>query len=379
MNIVNRRLFWPWVAWASMCVAGMVVAPGQETIPYHLGYAGLALSAGLDAWTHPQSVVALGGYTLFTGAVLLWRAAQGVIAWGETAEIPLMCVLMVMVFWHMERRNRAVSRATQLAERERAQRERRERLVRITSHEMRTPLSIASGYVDLLCAGAEDSKTIDDLEVVREEIDRVSMGTGRMLRLIRLYEDLPVDWMDIDELLHTTATRWRVVADRHWEVDSHLGVQEINEERVRACLDTLVENSVRYTQAGDVIRLFAHAAEHLNVIGVADSGPGFSDAQLESINAPESEVALSAPLVADPRSQTGLGLSMVREVVESRGARLVAGTSPEGGAKVSIVGFPAIAEAERAAVGDPIVTHLSEWWSASVAPAPDHFVGLSKK
>jgi hypothetical protein len=90
--------FWPWVGWAVLCVVDMVGAPGQETIPYHLGYAGLALAAGLDAWSHPQSVTALGGYTLLTGAVLLTRAANGTIAWEETAEIPLMCVLMVMVF-----------------------------------------------------------------------------------------------------------------------------------------------------------------------------------------------------------------------------------------------------------------------------------------
>lgn len=374
MTAVSRRLFWPWVAWAALCIVGMALAPGQETIPYHLGYAGLALAAGLDAWSHPQSVVALGGYTLLTGAVLLFRAANSTIAWEETAEIPLMCLLMVMVFWHMERRNNAYAHATAVADRERAQRERRERLVRITSHEMRTPLSIASGYVDLLCAGAIDPKTQDDLAVVREELDRVSMATGRMLRLIRLYEDLPVAAVDMDELVTTTATRWHVVADRQWEVETDLGVQEANEERVRACLDTLIENAVRYTEPGDVVRLFANRADAVNVIGVADSGPGFSEAQLESINARGSDVDLSVPLVSDPRSQTGLGLSLVREVVESRGARLVAGRSREGGGEVCIVGFPARLRRERGVIHDPSITPFATWWSAQVSPAPDRFV-----
>ncbi len=371
---VGRGLFWPWVGWAALCVVGMVLAPGQETIPYHLGYAGLALAAGLDAWTHPQAVSSLGGYTLLTGAVLVSRAATGTIAWEETAEIPLMCLLMVMVFWHMERRNNAYVHATAVADRERAQRERRERLVRITSHEMRTPLSIASGYVDLLCAGATDAKTQEDLAVVREELDRVSMATGRMLRLIRLYEDLPVEAVDMDELVTTTATRWHVVADRQWEVETDLGVQPANEERVRACLDTLVENAVRYTEPGGVVRVFARRDQGVNVIGVADSGPGFSEAQLESINARGSDVDLSVPLVSDPRSQTGLGLSLVREVVESRGARLVAGRSREGGGEVRIVGFPARLRGEQGTVHDPSITQFATWWSAQVSPAPERLV-----
>jgi signal transduction histidine kinase len=273
----------------------------------------------------------------------------------------------------MERRNNAVAQATSVAERERAQRERRERLVRITSHEMRTPLSIATGYVDLLCAGTGDTKTREDLDVVRQELDRVSMATGRMLRLIRLHEDLPLEAIDMDELVTTVATRWHVLADRDWKVEVGLGVQQANEERVRACLDTLVENAVRYTESGDVIRLFACRANGVNVIGVADSGPGFSQAQLESINACGGDVDLTVPLVYDTRSQTGLGLSLVREVVESRGARLVAGPSREGGGEVRIVGFPARPRGERGSIRDTPATAFSTWWSAQVSPAPDRF------
>jgi two-component system, OmpR family, sensor kinase len=370
VRLPARRLFWPWVLWACACVVAMVIAPGQETIPYHLGYAALALAAGLDAWSHPQSVVALGGYTLLTGLVLVSRAASGTIAWEETAEIPLMCLLMVMVIWHMERRNTAITRVTQLAERERSQRERRERLVRITSHEMRTPLSIASGYVDLLTAGEVTPQASEDLAVIREELDRLSLATGRMLRLIRLYEDLPVAPVDVDELLRVTATRWHVVASRSWQVEARLGVQVLNEERVRACLDTLIENAVRYTGIGDVIRLFAYQRDGLSFIGVADSGQGFNAAQLEAINVVGSEGDPDVPLVSDPRSQTGLGLSLVREVVESRGARLMASVSTEGGGEVSIIGLGNREYGHDTEPDRVFPNSLTRWWSTTVAPAP---------
>ncbi len=338
MSSRRHWLFWPWVAWAGLCLAAMELSPGDETIPYHLGYAGLALAAGLDAWSHLRSVLALGSYAVLSGIVLISRAADGSVAWEETTEIPLMCLLMILVIWHMERRNKAVDRATELAEQARAQQQRRERLVRITSHEMRTPLAIAVGYVDLLRHGNSPHDLPEDLEVVREELDRVSMATDRVVRLIQFHEFLPTEQVDLGQLLEVMAQRWAVVADRDWQVDADVGMQDCNQDRIRACLDTLIENAVRYTRPGDVVRLFAHARGNTSLIGVADSGSGFTDCQMESINAPSTDTEARPALLTDARSQTGLGLSLVREIAESHGRRLVAGRSAEGGAEIYTIG-----------------------------------------
>jgi two-component system, OmpR family, sensor kinase len=333
---LGDRLFWPWVAWAVLCVAAMIASPGEETIPYHLGYAGLGLAAGLDAWSYRRSVLALGGYTLATGAVLVSRAADGVIAWEETSEIPLMCLLLSLVVWHIGRRNLAIDRVSRLVEREQAQMARRERLVRTMSHEMRTPLAIASGYVDLLRHQPLPASAQDDLTVVREELDRSSRSVDRLLQLIRSHENLPLLDLDLDHLVGEIVERWRVVADRDWRVDASAGIQKANADRIRACIDTLIENALRYTQTGDVIRVFGWVDGDQYVLGVADSGPGFSADQIASINAPSTD-SVETSLVNDPRSQTGLGLSLVRDAVEWRGGRLVALNGRDGGAEVRVV------------------------------------------
>jgi two-component system, OmpR family, sensor kinase len=332
----GQRLFWPFVGWGALCVAAMFVSPGQETIPYHLGYAGLGLAAGLDTWSRGRSVLALGGYTVATGAVLVSRAADGVIAWEETSEIPLMCLLLGLVLWHIGRRNVAITRVSRLVEREQSQMARRERLVRTVSHEMRTPLAIAGGYVDLLRGQALPASAQDDLIVVREELDRSSRAVDMLLRLIRSHENLPLMDLDLDHLLEELVERWRVVADRDWRIEASVGIQKANADRVRACIDTLVENAVRYTAAGDVIRVFGWVDQDTYVVGVADSGPGFTADQVAAINAPTVDDA-DAPLVSDPRSQTGLGLSLVRDAVEWRGGRLLAGRGREGGAEMRVV------------------------------------------
>lgn len=332
---LEGRLYWPWVGWACLCLTAMIVRAGEETIPYHLGYAGMGLAAGLDVWSHRRSILTLGGYTLATGAVLIWRAEQGVIAWEETSEIPLMALLLALVLWHIGRRNLAIERVSRLVEREQAQMARRERLVRTVSHEMRTPLAIAGGYVDLLRLQQLPLGALEDLHVVREELDRSSRAVDRLLRLIRSHENLPLLDLDLDDLLKELVERWRVVADRDWLIESTAGVQKVNADRVRACIDTLVENAVRYTSPGDVIRVFSRSGLDSYVVGVADSGPGLTADQVAAVNAlPD---AMDVPLVSDPRSQTGLGLSLVRDAVEWRGGRLVAGGAREGGTEVCVV------------------------------------------
>ena len=100
---------------------------------------------------------------------------------------------------------------------------------------------------------------------------------------------------------------------------------------MRACLDTLIENALRYTRDGDTVRLFAFRDTDRIEVGVADSGVGLSAEQIALING-----AADADAPRDDLSQTGLGLGLVRGVVAARGGRLRAGAAPEGGAMVAM-------------------------------------------
>ena len=153
---VGSDLYLPWLVAAAGCTGLMWSWPGDETIPYHVAWAAFALLYGMGDWPLRRAVTGLTLFTAATGAVLVARAATGVIAWQETAEIPLMSLLMVLMVWHVQRRQKALAEVTLLARRERDLAQDRERLTRLTSHEMRTPLTIARGYVEMLLAGERD-------------------------------------------------------------------------------------------------------------------------------------------------------------------------------------------------------------------------------
>lgn len=352
-------LFAPWLLFAATCAVMMGLWPGEETVPYHLGYAAFALAYGLDVWTLRRALAGLTGYTVATGAVLVQRAATGVVAWEETSEIPMMLLIMLLMVWHVRRRQESLAQVTRMAATERERSRARELLARMTSHEMRTPVTIALGYLDLVLSGERDASRRADLAVVQDELNRLSRGVDRMVRMIRAHESAPRRAVDLDRVLRQSAERWSAVADRRWVVTSHVGTHECAPERLRAMVDTLVENSVRYTGEGDTVRLVAFEVPGGLAVGVADAGPGLPEELLRSVNQPgRSAPADTSAARIDPLAQTGLGLELVREVARAAGGRVVAGRSAEGGALVLAVVPRQAAAPPRATHPEPLVSRL---------------------
>ena len=331
------RLFLPWVAVAVICTVWMWLQPGKEVIPFHLIWICFALAYGFEAWALRPTSAALVVVTAATGAILVHRAMTGVIAWEETSEIPLM--LAILVIWHVQRREAALATATLLAAREAASAARRVRLARLTSHEMRTPLTIASGYVQLILARPVEPEVRAELEVAHDELGRLARASDRLLRTIQLADPLERSPVDIDALLQETAHRWSAVASRDWVVDSSGGVLDASAERIRACLDTLIENAVRYTGDGDSVLLYATRTGPELWLAVADSGPGIEAELTTAINERQPHAAHLERQAGShtSSSQTGLGIALVQEIVEARAGRVVVGRSHYGGALVLLI------------------------------------------
>lgn len=281
-------------------------------------------------------MLGLVAFTAVTGGILCLRAVQGALAWPETAEIPLMTGIMALLVWHIRHRQDSLSTVTAMADRERARAAAEEQLTRLTSHEMRTPLTIAGGYVQMLRAKEEDPESQRDLDVITDELDRLRRATDRLLWAMRLQGSPTRELVDVDALLRQTTERWATVAHRHWVLEAHAGAMEGSPDRLRVCLDTLVENAVRYTGDGDTIRVFGTRQGARLSLGVADSGPGLRPEQLEMLNQSGPPGGVPDPLARDELSQTGLGLALVRSVAEALAGRTLAGAGPEGGARVAI-------------------------------------------
>ena len=322
-----------------MCAFLMWRLPGEETIPYHLAWIAITVAYGIEAWPWGQTVMAVVAYTLLTGGILAARAATGVVGWQETAEIPLMAALVLIVMWNVRRRHLAFASLSELAERDRERAARRERLSRMTSHEMRTPATIAMGYTEMLLSQETDDTRRADLSVIQEELGRLVLAGDRIVRTLRMHDVDDIQEQDLRPLLTDVAGRWAVLADRNWIVTCDPVRLSCSAGRLRACLDTLIENAVRYTEPGGTVRILGQAQGDDVVIGVADSGPGMDPLLLSVVNRADflTMSRENAYVTQDPKAQTGLGLALVWEAAVARGGHLSAGVADEGGALVTIV------------------------------------------
>ena len=323
---VNRWLFPGWVIFAAVNTVMMFALPGEETIPFHFVYISMAVVYGFQPWPLPKTYTVLGLVALTTGAALAWHVNNEVIGWEETAEIPLMAVLFLVMVWHVRRRVAATREARRYADSEHEMREMQKRFVRFASHELRTPVTVGRGFAELIRDGQPGSQAAQDAIVVLEEFDNLERIAARLLTLARMDERSTVrpSVVPLSTQLERTVTRWRAAANRDWKLSPTSAVVVADRQRLETALDSLVENAVRYTGEGGRIGLAAYPDEESVVIEVRDDGPGILDDELayifESFHSGAS------------RGGTGIGLAIVKTIVEAHGGAVSAENLPGGGA-----------------------------------------------
>jgi signal transduction histidine kinase len=309
----------------------MYVVAGAETIPFHFVWVSTAVVYGLRPWSLPKMWLTCLVVTVVTGVPLVLHARDGDTGWQETSEIPLMALLFLVMVWHVRRRMAATAEAHRLAESERHARERQRRFVRFASHELRTPITVARGFTELLGRQQEDASGDEDIAVVLDELDKLEGIAARLLALAQSDDvSIHAEPVELAALLERTARRWRAGApDRRWSVDCPPLSVLADPARLEVAVDSAVENAVRHTEKGGTIVLRGLAVADEVVVEVADDGIGIAAGQL--------------PLVfeqfhsAGPHAGTGLGLAIVRAVAEAHRGRVSATNGPDGGAVITLV------------------------------------------
>jgi len=314
------------VIFAAVNTAAMFAMPGQETIPFHFIYISMALVYGLQPWPLPKTYAVLGVVAATTGAALAWHVKNNYIGWEETAEIPLMALLFLVMVWHVRRRVAATRQARRHADSEHEMREMQKRFVRFASHELRTPVTVGRGFAELIRDAQPDSQAAQDAIVVLEEFDNLERIAARLLTLVRMDEHWTVkpSVVPLSALLERTVTRWRPAANRDWRISPTSAVVVADRQRLETALDSLVENAVRYTKESGRIELAAYPDGESVVIEVHDNGSGIPDEELayvfESFHSGSS------------RGGTGIGLAIVKTIVEAHGGAVSAENLPGDGA-----------------------------------------------
>jgi signal transduction histidine kinase len=288
-----------------------------ETVPFHLIWVSLTLLYGFRVWRPSTTAIVLGVVMATTGAALAFVVVRGQKSIDEVAEVPLMASMFLVMAWHAQRRQRAVEEASRSAETKRRVLDRQREFVRDASHELRTPITVARGHAELIRETAGDDQTVRDIDVILDEMGRLSKLSDRLLMLAGADHPgfLAFDDVRVEPLVSETIRRWGPTAPREWASSTAAsGMVVADRERLGAALDALIENAVNATVEGGRISLSTAASGGSLVLAVSDDGDGIAAEDLpqvfERFSRRERDRARGS-------GGTGLGLAIVQAIVDA--------------------------------------------------------------
>lgn len=254
--------------------------------------------------------------------------------------------LQVMIRDITERRQMEAQRLELQLERERIQL--LEDFISGISHDLRTPLSIINVRIYMLSKQLGNPDMQQRLDDILEQVTQLDNLIDKMLTILRLDKSpsLDLNTLDLVPFLQDLAHNFEPLAQaKQIDLTFDNGATTMpmpikaDKDYLRRAFSNLIENAIRYTPEGGTIHLMARADHEQDeiVCTVQDSGMGIAAENLPYIfkryyRAKDAE--------ATTRKGVGLGLAIVRKIVEMHDAKIEVQSQPEHGTTFTLK-FPA--------------------------------------
>lgn len=211
-----------------------------------------------------------------------------------------------------------------------------------TSHELRTPLAVLQAEIEAMQDGVHEVNA-HNLDVLHGEVRHLSKLVSDLNELAQADAgglSYRFSRTDAGAVVTTVADAFR---ERFSQVGLKLEIEikgscllEADPDRLRQLWVNLFENSLRYTNSGGLIRVRLKKGDDLLTATIDDSPPGVPEGMHEKL--------FERFFRADPsrtrgRGGSGIGLALVRGIVNTHGGTIKAGASELGGLQITMT-FP---------------------------------------
>lgn len=194
------------------------------------------------------------------------------------------------------------------------------------AHELRSPLTVINGYLEALQDGSL-SPTPERLETIQGEVNQLNRLVND-LQTLALADagqlDIIKDFIDIDTLFQHLADAYKlIVISKDIDLEFHRSPEAstlyADEGRILQVLSNLINNAIRHTDSGGSVMVTAHCNQTTTTIHVIDTGEGIPDEQLDLIF---QRFYRTDPSRASPSGESGLGLSIVKTLIEAHNGKV---------------------------------------------------------
>jgi signal transduction histidine kinase len=199
-------------------------------------------------------------------------------------------------------------------------------VVALASHELRTPLTALLGFSELLATRAFSPQEVRRLAgIVSRETERLARLVDDVLDLSRMERGLPLRLAPVPtdvaaavqsavDLFRRGRATHRVAA----ECDAELPRALADPDALDRILKNLISNAIKYSPEGTAVRVRASARDGVVTLVVEDQGRGIAPDALARIFEPY----FRAPEAAQTVRGTGLGLAVVKSLVDAHGGAI---------------------------------------------------------
>jgi len=286
------------------------------------------VAAFTDVLQHPYNAAffaagVVGVAVLLIGSLLAWRMAESVLrpvsSLTQTAQSISETDLTqrIEVRGHDELAGLAATLNAMLDRLERTLSSQR-RFLDDAGHELRTPITIIRGHLELLEDDPEERQAT--LALVMDELDRMGRMVNDLILLSKAERPdfLMPEAVEVAGLTDEILTKASALGARDWRLDAHGdGVVTVDRQRLTQALVQLAQNAVEHTQEGDAISLGSAVDGGEARFWVRDDGPGIAPADQARIFD-----RFERGGTRKPSGGSGLGLSIVRAIVAAHGGRV---------------------------------------------------------
>ncbi len=224
------------------------------------------------------------------------------------------------------------------------------------AHELKTPLFTVQGYILTLLDGA-----MEDKNVRRKYLQRTKKGVERLIYIVKDLDlitkleigDLNLEFSDFDiielietvfELLEIKASKKRVALAFDMTYDSPIYVRA-DREKIQQVISNLLVNSIKYGHSDGTTEVSVeNLIKNKVIIRITDNGEGIPNEHIPRIFERFYRVDKSG---SRKEGGSGLGLSIVKHIIEAHGEKIYVESVPDVGSEFSFTLEKARVEAKQ--------------------------------
>lgn len=220
-------------------------------------------------------------------------------------------------------------------------------LLQIAAHDLKNPLTTIPVRADLIMLKKHDPAAVDKMcEQIKEAGLKMTRTIDELLTTASIESgriSLYTFKLDFAEIIAQIVDSNQALAENKGQsieltIDGTPYVVA-DEQRLTEIVDNLISNAIKYSPKGEQIRVYVHHRDKKAILSVVDNGPGLTDSDKRQL------FQRFAKLSAKPtggENSTGLGLSIVKQLVDAHDGNVWAESNGENEGSTFFVEIPSI-------------------------------------